>query len=92
VIVYEFGVPGQPAAGVTVIVAVIDVVPVFTALKPAIFPEPLAGIPIEVLEFVQVKVAPVTGLVKFVAGTALPLQKVAFAGTTTVGTGLIVIV
>jgi hypothetical protein len=73
-------------------VAVIVVVPVFVAEKEAIFPEPLAGIPIAVLEFVQLNVAPATGLVKLVAGIVVPSQTVVLAGTTTVGVGFTVIV
>lgn len=60
VIVYELGVPEHdvagsgPLYGVTVIVAVIGVRPVFVAVKEEIFPVPEAGIPIEEFEFVHV--------------------------------------
>lgn len=42
------GVPGHPlAVGVTVIVAVTGAVPVFTALKAAMFPLPVAPSPMD---------------------------------------------
>jgi len=78
--------------GVTVIVADIGIVPVFEALKPGIFPEPLAPIPMAVFEFVQVKVPPVGVLTKLVAETVPLLQIIMFAGTVTVGVGFTVIV
>ena len=54
VIVYEFGVPGHPAqVGVTVIVEVIGVVPVFIAVNDGTLVIPLAAKPIEVFEFVH---------------------------------------
>jgi hypothetical protein len=84
--VYEDGVPLTPfTVGVTVIVAVIAVVPVFVAVNDGIFPEPLAAIPIAVLEFVQAKVPPAGVLIKLVAATAPLLVTVMFAGTVTVG-------
>jgi hypothetical protein len=62
VMVKVCGVPEQvgekPSVGVTVIVAVIGVVPLLVALKVAILPVPLAAKPIAVLLFVQLKVAP----------------------------------
>jgi hypothetical protein len=66
-------------------------VPVLVALNDGTFPEPLAPKPISVLEFVHANVPPVGVLTKFVAGTLLLLQTVMFAGTVTVGIGLIVI-
>jgi len=47
--------PVQPLSdGVTVIVAMIVVNPVLVAVKDDIFPEPLTGRPMAVLELVQV--------------------------------------
>jgi len=87
------GVPAHPLMdGVTVMVAVIGVVPVLVAVKPGIFPLPLAGKPMPVFELVHAKVAPVVGLVNVVAGKASPLHTVLFAGTTTVVVGFTVIV
>jgi hypothetical protein len=55
VIVKVRGVPTQPlAVGVTVIVAITGVVPVFVAVKVGIFPVPLAASPIVGSLFVQV--------------------------------------
>ena len=54
VMVNVVGVPGHPlAVGVTVMVAVTDVVPVFTALKEAMFPLPEPAKPMDVVVFVQ---------------------------------------
>jgi hypothetical protein len=87
------GVPEQLfAVGITVIVAVIGVFPVFVAINEAIFPDPLAAIPIDVLEFVQVKVPPAGVLIKFVAAIVPLLQRAMFNGTVTVGVGFTVIV
>ena len=55
-------------------------------------PVPLAASPIEGVEFVHPKVVPGVVLVKTPAATVDPLQTVTFAGTTTTGVGLIVIV
>lgn len=71
-------------------VAVTGLLEVFTALKPAMLPTPLAPIPIEVLELVHAKLAPEVGLVKLVAATAALLHTVMLAGTLTVGVGLTV--
>jgi hypothetical protein len=65
-------------------VATIAVVPTFVAVNEGTLPEPLAARPIAVLEFVQVKAAPVGVLTKFVVVTALPLVMAMFAGTVTV--------
>ena len=59
VIVKDFGVPEHVTAplvytGVTVMVAVIGVVPELTVVNEAILPDPLAPRPIAVLSFVQV--------------------------------------
>jgi hypothetical protein len=61
-------------------------------LNAAIFPAPLAPNPIAVLEFVQANVVPGVKLVKLVAAMLPPSQTTMFAGTTTAGVGLIVIV
>ena len=54
VIVNVSGVPGQPlAVGVTVTVAVTGAAVVFTPVKPAMFPLPVAAKPIEGVSFVQ---------------------------------------
>ena len=87
------GVPVQLFAdGVTVMVAVMGVVPVLVAVKAGTFPFPLAANPIAVLLFVHAKVVPVTGLVNTVAGIEAPLQTTILDGTTTVVVGLTVIV
>ena len=58
-IVYELGIPIHPAkVGVTVIVAVMAVAPVFVAVNEEMLPVPFAAIPIAVLVFVQANVAP----------------------------------
>lgn len=55
VMVNDLAEPGQRLVdGVTVIVAVIAVLPVFTAVNAGMFPVPLAGNPIEGSLFVQV--------------------------------------
>jgi hypothetical protein len=87
------GVPGQvPEKGVTVIVAVIGEVVLFVAVNEGILPEPLAPRPIAVFEFVQVYVAPVVVLVKFIAATVPLLHAVMFAGWVTKANGFTVIV
>ena len=92
VIVYVFGVPGQPLAlGVTVIVAVTGSAELFVAENEGVFPVPLATRPIEGVEFVQVKVVPGVVLVNAEAATVVALQTVMFVGTITTGIGLIVI-
>lgn len=70
--------------GVTVIDATMVLAVKFTAGIAGISPTPDAGIPIEGLLFVQVKVAPAGVLVKLVAGMVPPLQKYAVKGTLTV--------
>ena len=65
VIVKVVGVPSQPTEplvnrGVTVIVAVTGAVPVFTAVKEAMSPVPLANNPIEGVLFVHKYVVPAT--------------------------------
>jgi len=93
VIVYDEGVPTQLlAVGVTEIVDVKVVVPVFVAVNEAMSPVPLEASPIAVLEFVHENDPPAGVLTKPVAGTEALLQTVMFAGTATVGVGLTVIV
>jgi len=71
VIVKDMIVPGQPfTVGVTAIVAITGVVPVFVAVNEAIFPVPLAASPIEVALLVQLNTVPVTGPVKSITGMA----------------------
>jgi hypothetical protein len=85
--------PLQPfKVAVTVIVAVILVALILVAENVPIFPLPLLGKPIAVLEFVQVKVEPANDAVNGANETASPGQTRTFAGTVTVGFGLIVIV
>ena len=77
VIVKELDVPEQvlPAlvkAGVTVIVAVTGLVPVLWAGKERICPVPLAGIPIEGSELVQLNCVPGTDPVKEILFTKVP--------------------
>jgi hypothetical protein len=64
--------------GVTVIVAVTGAVVALVAINEGILPVPLATRPIEVVLFVQLKVVPGVGLVKFTADVAPPLQTVWF--------------
>ena len=78
--------------GVTVTVATDGNEVLFIPVKEGVFPFPLAERPIAVLEFVQAKVVPSVVLVKFEAGIVTPLQTMMFAGTTTTGAGLTVIV
>jgi hypothetical protein len=73
-------------------VAVIGAFVVLVAVNPGILPLPLAPSPIVVLEFVQTKLPPAGLLIKFVAGTAVLLQTLMFAGTVTVGIGFTVMV
>ena len=85
--------PGQPLAdGVTVIVAVTGFAVLFVPVNDGVFPIPLAASPIEGVEFVHAKVVPGVVLVKAPAATNAPLQTTTFAGTTTTGVGLTVIV
>lgn len=87
------GVPGQPLkVGLTVMVVVMEVVPVFVPVKVGIFPEPDAGIPLVVLLFVQSKVVPATGLDKVMAGLLAPLHRVIFVIGFTMVVGLTVMV
>lgn len=88
-----FGVPSQAFAnGVTVIVATIIALVVFTGVKEAIFPVPVAARPIVGSLFVQVKVLPVTGPVKLTAVVAAPWHLVWLFIVVTVGVGLTLMV
>lgn len=70
-----FGVPVQPAAtGVTVMVAVTGVLPVFLTVKAGIFPQPLAAKPIDVLLFVQLNAVPKTVLLNATGLDCAPLH------------------
>ena len=71
--------------GVTVIVAIIGKIVVFTAVKAGIAPVPLAANPMVVSSFVQSNVTPVVALVKVAVGTVTPLQNAALTGVLTVG-------
>jgi hypothetical protein len=88
-----FVAPVQPlAVGVTTIVAVTGVTPVFVAVKELIFPVPLAARPMVVLLFVHVYTVPVTLPLKFTALVAVPLHLAWSLIFATVGVGLTVIV
>ena len=85
--------PGQPlAVGVTVTVDVIGLAVTFVPVNDGVLPVPLAASPIEGVEFVHAKVVAGVVLVYAEAGTVAPLHTVIFAGTTTTGVGLTVIV
>ena len=80
------------AVGVTVMVAVIEPVPPFIAVKAGTLPVPAVGKPIVPFEFVQVNEPPEGVVTKLLAGTAAPLQTTILAGTVTVGVGLMIMV
>lgn len=91
--VYVFAGPAHPFnLGTTVMVAVIGAEVLFTAVKLGTLPVPFAASPIEVFEFVQVKLAPAGALPKFCAETVAPAQIVKLPGTDTAGSGFMVIV
>ncbi len=71
-------------------VAVTAVPPLFTAVKAAILPVPVAGRPIEGVSLVQVKLVAVP--VKLTADVVLPLQSSWLPMAVTVGVGCTVIV
>lgn len=88
---WEF--PVQPfAVAATLIVAVTGVLPVFIAVNGAIFPEPLAASPIEVVLFVQLKLEPETKLLNVMAEVWDPLQTNLEEGSSTSGNGFTVTV
>ena len=85
--------PGQPlAVGVTVTVAITGFAVLFAPVNDGVLPVPLSARPIEGVEFVHAKVVPGVVLVYAEAATVAPLHTVIFAGTTTTGVGLTVIV
>ena len=79
--------------GVTVMVAVITELPVFTAVKEGIFPTPLAASPMLVVLFTQLYCTPAFMFPeKSIVATASLLQAVILARLLTVGIGFTVIV
>ncbi len=64
--------------------------PVFTAVKPAILPVPLAAKPMEALLLVQMKVVPATVPLKLMAATFSSAQTTLFVTLLMVGAGLTV--
>lgn len=84
--------PAQPLVGVTVMVAVIGEVPVFSAVKLGMLPLPLAANPIAVLLFVHVKLVPATELLKAIPPVCTPAQNDCAEGAITSGAALTVIV
>jgi len=93
VIVNVFDDPIQPLAfGVTVIMAIIGVKPLFTVVNEAIFPLPLPAKPIVGLSFVQSKVVPVRLPVKDSVPFASPLHFIRLVIEFTVGVGFTVMV
>ena len=93
-IVYVFGVPSQPFAfGVTVIVAMIGSNPLFTAVKPDIFPVPLAASPMIGASFVHSKLVPLTLPDKGIPTLGVALHKVILLNEVVIiGRGFTVIV
>lgn len=72
--------------GVTVIVAVISVLPVLVAVNCGTLPVPDAAKPMAVFEFVQLMLTPDAGVVvNTVAGITVPSFTVMFAGVVTTG-------
>lgn len=97
VIVKVVGVPEQISVplvkrGVTVMVDVTGVVPLLTAVKAAMLPEPLAASPMLVLLLVHANVAPGTLPENVIAVVCVPAQRTWLATAFTVGVGLTVIV
>ena len=91
--VYVFAGPAHPfSLGTTVMVAVIGEEVLFTAVKLGTLPVPFAGSPIDVLELVQVKLAPAGVLPKFCADTVAPAHIIKLPGTITSGRGFMVMV
>ena len=75
VMVNVLTVPVHPLAeGVTVMVATTGNAVTLVAMNDGIFPDPLAGNPIEGVLLVQVKVVPATGPLKMMGVVAVPLQ------------------
>ena len=89
-------IPPLVNTGVTVMIAIIGLVPVLTAVKLAILPVPLAASPMDGALLVQLNesapVGPVVGLVKLTAAVGVPLQTVWLATGFTIGVGFTVMV
>ena len=79
------------AFGVTVIVAITGVIPVFVVAKLGILPLPDAARPIDGVSFVQSKVVPFKLLVKGIVPLAMPLHFTRLVIELTLGRGLTVI-
>lgn len=93
VMVYEAGVPVQPATvGVTVMVPLMDELPGLVAVNGGTLPDPLAPKPMAVLELVQVNEPPAGVLVKALPATGVPVHTPKLEGTVTVGVGFTVMV
>ena len=73
--------------GVTVIVATIVVLVVFTTVNEGIFPEPLEANPILGVSFTQSNVVPATSLVKFLGGVIFPSHNLRLVGSSITGVG-----
>ena len=73
--------------GVTLIVATMAAVPVFTAVNDPIFPKPVAPIPIPELSFVQANPPPVIVCKKLIAPVGSLLHTTMFEGCAKSGTG-----
>ena len=81
VIVNVLGIPAQLLAiGVTVIIAVIGKLVELLTVNEPIFPLPEAGNPMVEFEFTQLKLVPVTALVKFIELVFDPLQSIWLVG------------
>ena len=92
-IVNVLGVPIQPFAfGVTVIVAIMGVKPLFVVIKEAMFPLPVAAKPMDGVSFVQSKVVPVTLPENVIAPLATPLHLIRLVIGLTIGVGFMVMV
>ena len=86
--VKDCAVPVHPfAEGVTLIVAVTIDVPELVPVNAAMFPEPLAARPMEVVLFVQLSALPATVPEKFTAPVDVLLQILWSEGSLTVGVG-----
>ena len=81
-----------PDTGIMLIVAVTGILLVLTAVNGMIFPLPLAGKPIEMLLFVQLKFVLLSVPEKLIKLVPAPLHKTRFGGCTTLGVGLTVMV
>ena len=84
--------PALVNTGSTFIVAVAGVVPLLTAVKEAMFPEPLAARPMDGVLLVQLYTVPAVAPVKLMAVVEAPLQTTWLVTVFTVGTGFTVMV